>query len=605
MSQSWRIKSSSKDLSASVSPNTSSFGATVIRASRGTDQPVLINKGEERRLLDMFGTPSSSYPNLFEALEYIKSHPCYISAPSLNGYQGGVFITTSGSEAMVSGLNDLDNLDFEAIPVRETVNTGDGTTTNFTLTIASTPTDYVNQSIDIEVDGVSASIVATDAEPEVLSGTNIDTGSQYTRATGALVLNFSTAPADGEVIVMTYDIDRSDDVYAVLVDRSPTANWLSTQIISEASDQFTISLYIKNSDGTYDEVKTSSYTVALTAGTKNGFGVNIGMEYVFEEDDYVRAKVNTALSFSSYADDTSKTDFAGGSRGDTITVTELTTGWNYFQKETLYPAKVFFDCTADAGIPALFNTLKNSYQKYSRYLLPLPNESDSNAITTKSGYSIDNDGLAFYWNYFKIQDTFNNSTAITNLMGRVAVKHADTLELGFGGYSPSWIDENGMGGQLGSGILEAVYNVSETALQALDEAQINPIIFDKTYGVMIVSDRSAKVSLSDYSYIPHVGLRDYLMENIINQVLPRQITKLNDDFHRTQVKNLARSIILTTDELLEDFEVKCDRENNDDNIRQQRKFVLQVAVKYITFAQTIEFEFINTSQGTSVSDVLV
>lgn len=605
MNQSWRLSVRYKDISNSTSPSTNSIGATTIRALRGTTKPIRLEKGQEKRFLDLFGTPNSSYPDMFEALEYIKKHPCWISAPSLNGYQGGVLITTAGTEALISGINDLDNLSFSAIPVYETVGTGDGATTNFTYTLSADVGDYVEQSIDIEVAGTSASIVATDADPEVLSGTNIDTGSNYNRSTGLLTLNFSTAPASGESIVVTYDIDRSTDAYAILVDRSPTANWLSTQITSPASGQFKISMYRKNSDSTYNELFNSPKTVSITANTLDGFNQNIYMETVYEEDDYIRAKVNTSLSFSSFVDDTSKTDFAGGDRGDTITITELTLGWNYFQSATLYPAKVFFDCTADSGVPALFNTLRNTYQKYSRYLLPLPNESYSSAITTKDGYSIDNEGLAFYWNYFKIKDTFNNSTAITNLMGRVAGKHGDILDLGFGGYSPSWIDENGMGGQLGGGIIESVWDASEDNLQTLDESQINPIMFDTNYGVMILSHRTAQVSLSDYSYIPHVGLRDYLVENIVTQALPRQYTKLNDDFHRSQVANLTRQIILTTTDLLEDFEVKCDRENNDDDVRQLRKFVLQVAVKYITFTETIEFEFINTPQGTQVSDVLV
>jgi hypothetical protein len=234
----------------------------------------------------------------------------------------------------------------------------------------------------------------------------------------------------------------------------------------------------------------------------------------------------------------------------------------------------------------------------------MPNASENTTITTRGTYAINNDGVMFYYGWFKINDDYNNSFAYSHLIGRVASKHADILSLGFGGYSPSWIDENGMGGQIGGGVISSVFNLNETQLQELDTAQINPIVFDSTNGVMIVSDRTSLTTLSDYSYIPHVGLRDYLIENIANQVLPRQLTKLNDDFHRTQVRQLTKSILDTTSKLLEDYVIKCDRENNTDAVRQQRKFVLQVAVKFITFAQTITFEFINTPQGVAVSSQL-
>lgn len=606
MAESWRISILTKNNSASVIPVTNTIGATVIRSLRGTEKPILLYPGEEKRALELFGTPSASYPDLFEVLQYIQKYPCWVSAPIKNGKQGGVLITKTGSEALISGLSSAQfaSLDFAAIPVIEALGVGDDAQKTFTLSIAD-DTNYVHQSIDITVNGTSLAVTATDADPEVLSGTGLDSGCSYNRSTGLLTIVFASAPAAGALIKATYDVDRSADAYAIMLDRSSTSDWLSTQIVSTGTSLLTISLFKIESDGTYSEIQNSPYKVSLVVGAKDGFGANIYINDVFTDNDYVETKVNSALAWSTFTDDTTKTDFNGGLRGDAITITELTAGWAYFQSASSYPAKVFFDITCDGGIPALFNTMRTTYQKYSRYLLPLPNANYSSTVATKAGYSINNDGLAFYYGWFKISDVYNNSFAFSNLIGRVAVKHADILAIGFGAYSPSWLDENGMGGQLGSGIISSVYNLTETQLQALDTAQINPIVFDSTYGVMIVSDRTAATTLSDYSYIPHVGLRDYIVENVVNQALPRQITKLNDDFHRTQVYQMVKSILSTTSALLEDFVIKCDRENNNDTVRQQRKFVLQVAVKFITFSQQIVFEFINTPQGVNVKDQLV
>ena len=606
MGQSWRINIQTKNNSASIIPTTDTIGATVIRSLRGTEKPTLLYPGEERRALELFGTPNASYPDLFEVIQYIQKYPCWVSAPVKNGTKSGVLITKTGSEALVSGLTQAqyDSLDFSAIPVKETVGIGNGGTKNYTLAVAIDPTTYVNQSINIKVNGTSLAVTATDVATEVLSGTGLDTGCTYVRSTGVLTLVFVSNVTNNYVIEATYDVNRITDAYAILVDRSPTANWLEAKVTSTGASLFTIQLKKLESDGTYTELSDSPYSTSLVTTDKDGFGQNLYIGDVLADHDYVEVTVNTDLSWGTFTPDSTPKTFKGGDRGDTVTITELTLGWTYFQSETSYKAKIMFDCSCDGGIPALFNTLRTTYQKYSRYLIPMPNASENTTITTRGTYAINNDGVMFYYGWFKINDDYNNSFAYSHLIGRVASKHADILSLGFGGYSPSWIDENGMGGQIGGGVISSVFNLNETQLQELDTAQINPIVFDSTNGVMIVSDRTSLTTLSDYSYIPHVGLRDYLIENIANQVLPRQLTKLNDDFHRTQVRQLTKSILDTTSKLLEDYVIKCDRENNTDAVRQQRKFVLQVAVKFITFAQTITFEFINTPQGVAVSSQL-
>jgi hypothetical protein len=491
------------------------------------------------------------------------------------------------------------------LPVWETLGTGDGSTATFILTLTD-KTYYVNQSIEIKLAGTSINVTASDASTEVLTTSpNVGSGT-YVRATGVLTFTFTTPPTDNQAITVEYNTDRSSTVYFGLFSRAPQADDLSVQV-TEASAVFTINAYFINSDLEYETLPNSPYSVSLTANTKDGFGENIYIDDVFEDDDFIIPVINSDLAFTTFVDDAAKVDFDGGDRGDTLTITELTVGWAYFQQATTYAADIFFDCTADSGIPAIFSTLRNTYQKYKAYLLPLPNQAYATAIVTKSGYSISDRGIYFYYNWGKARDSYNNSYLWSPLMGRIAGKHADMVDV-YNGLAPSWIDENGHGGQLGSGIVEMAYDLSESALEALDTAQINPVIKDNQYGIMIVGDRTSLTTLSDYSYIGHSRVADYCISNIIAQALPFQLTKLNDTKHRTLVKSkcdlITKPLLNPLYGLLSEVETKCDDENNDDTVRAQRKFVVETYLKFTPFSETITFIFTNVDQNTSISELL-
>ena len=109
---------------------------------------------------------------------------------------------------------------------------------------------------------------------------------------------------------------------------------------------------------------------------------------------------------------------------------------------------------------------------------------------------------------------------------------------------------------------------------------------------------------SDYASIGHTRLADYLIDNIINKVLPYQLFKLNDTDHRARVKSQIDTIIspITANpfNLLSEFVVKCDEENNNAEVLSREEFVVSVAIKFTPFGKWIKLFFTNTAQGVSV-----
>ena len=699
--ESWRITAREIDASNTVRPETNNIGAVVLVADKGPETPVKIERGNKNRILNMFGTPTSSKPQIYEALKYIEEAPCWISAPNRSGEYGGVYITKTGTEPFSGGFTAKGSTDFDTIAVTETMGTGDGSTNTFTLTLDDYE-HYNNQTIRIKVDGtdvVGQSV--SNAATEIITTTPDIGNGTYVRATGLVTFTFNSAPANAAVVSAYYTVDRSDDVYAILFNKNPQTDDLG--VIVELTDStnklFEVSVAKKDSDGNYALISGFPKTVSMTSGAKDGFGQNVFIEDVFENDDYVTAEVNTALTVTTFQVTTAQNenvgigngssvnytktltyastyvnqsiditlagttinvtasdanpevltttpnvgsgtynrttgvldftfssapaedviinttysslepidaayvDMAGGDRGEAVTGSDLVRGWAYFQDSNTYPADIFFDVSANQNIPASFNALRNTYQKYKHYILPLPQSTASAANTTKTGYGIADRGISYYWNRFKISNEYNDDSIWTPATGAIAKKHAQMVDV-FNGLAPAWIDENNHGGLLDISVQEQAYDPDEDTLKQLDKWHINPIHNDIVYGPMIKSQRTSYATESDYSYIGHSRTADYIISNIVNLVLPYQLVKLNDTFHRSQVKANSEIIIspLAGDpyNLLRDFLVKCDEENNNDTILAQRKFVLQVWVKFTPFSETIDFFFINTAQGAEV-----
>jgi hypothetical protein len=512
----WRLNVKEIDRSSTVQGDALTTGAMVIRASRGPVKPVKIYKGEEKRILDIFGKPSSTYPDVWEAIQFCYQDDIWISAPYADdALLGGVLVTENGTEALSTGI-DPDSLD-----------------------------DY----------------------------------------------SFS-----------------SDNEWFVLTSKSPSADWLGVTVERNTSNGFfTITLY-ETDDGGTTWTEIEDYEVSLVENETNGFGENIYITEVLEDNDYLQVVVNSDADLAPFTDDTSIVAFDKGDRGTTITITELNTGWDYFKSSSTYPAGIFMDPTSDSGIVTTFNTLRNTYQKYAFYIMPLPStETASSAVTTKQGYGVNNAGLAFYWNYGKVKDTYNNSSFWTSLIGRVGVKLAQMADI-YNGGAPAWIDENNHGGQLGPGILEMKYDPTESELQTLDEEGINPIVYYPGYGYMVVSQRTAQSpnNLSDTSWIAHRRLFDYIQSNIIQQVLVYQIVKLNDDYHRRLATSKGRLIVdpVLAEGLLADYAIVCNENNNDATARSQRKFIYDLFVKVTPYSETIEFRFTNVGQSVDIQELI-
>src|SRR5208282_5628771 len=499
---SWRFSVNRIDRSNVAIPVTGEVGAMVIRSPLGPIVPTLIQVGDEARILRLFGTPSVTYPDIFEAVQFNKQAAIYISAPYMTTDRyGGILVTNLGAQ---------------------TLGIGNGLT-------------------------------------------------------------------DSQIASYTFP---SPNDYFLVLPLAPCVDYLAVTVSVNLQTQvFTMNLYQSPDGGvTYNFVNT--YVFSMTLGTKDGFGKSMYVTDIFSGNDYIQvlpnlsANVNPTSSFVQSI----QINFSGGIRNTSaLTITQFSLGWAYFQQARKYAADIFMDTTADPGMPSVFENLSDAYQQYSSYILPFPmGTSASSAPLLKTSYSINDPNFAWYWNRLKVIDIYHNSSFWTSGIGLVGFKYAQMVDV-FNGLPPAYIDENKHGGQLSQGlVLDIEYDPSETDLKNLDAAGINPITFDNTNGAMIQGDKSGQTPtlISDYSYIPHVRLFNYIIQNILSQVFTFQAFKLNDTSHRNLVRTKTQAItnpILSVN-LLSGAKVVCDTTNNTSAVLAARQFILSVAVQVTPFS---------------------
>lgn len=408
-----------------------------------------------------------------------------------------------------------------------------------------------------------------------------------------------------EINYNTYQNVKAETAFSLFTS-SPFEDDLEQWAVRVTKDKgytyrYTCILYQNTSFG---YVQKTSYNFSLIK-EKNAFGKSIYYEDVFKNNDYLKIYVNT--SYQNIADPISEmVILTGGDRGDDPTLADYQDCWDYFKQKNIYKVKTFMDVAGNA-VNIMVDLVKNYQYPNSFAISPIPPGNNAlAAISYRNALNIDCDGLALYTNWMLINDPYSNSFAWISGMGKIGVKYAQMDDV-FDGLAPAGIDENGHGGQLKGGfqIVQVEYDYSESELQLLDEAQINPIVFKNGTGVMAYGNRTTQVVNSDTSFIPHRRLFNYIIDNVNSQILTKQQFKLNDDLHRLLAKSQTETFLspILALNLLRSLSVICDESNNDDDILQQRLFIVDILVRVTPFSEFTLLRLTRLPQGGAISSI--
>jgi len=619
---SWRLKVQLNDKSASVGAATATgMGATVLPCGRGRTKPVKINRGETERIRQLFG--ATRY-EVLEAIAYNTKYPLWISAPNVGGASAGLLITENGLKPVTFVGEDENAIDLANLPMQAKAGVGNGVTVSFSATFSADvfPTfstgdtaSYMPKCYYV-VNGVAKELsVSWNASDHAYSLSADGVTGTITSAESAVSvsLTFETAPADGVAVSIRMTTNTkalTKKVYGLVGMRYACDDYMAAAVYkSENSGNLVLDLQQKRKGINYP---MTSYPkeFSLKKGTKNASGLIIYAPTLFKDDDNIFVKVNESeeMVWDTWAGDSSDlVDFKGGYRGIEPDGTLLTEAWDQFKDIKKYPTDIYFDTTANEAVPTAFSALRDGFAKYKTYLYPQAVCTAADMLS-KIPLSLSNRGIKTFWGAAYIQNPYEpTGDLISTLMGEVAAKYADALVYSYGGRACAWADENQVGGQLSMGrIVEFVYNCTEDEAKAMDTGRVNPIGPNELFGPIIMSRRSTDKSAGNYSYADYSAIVDYCVERIYNEVLPYQLIKFNDDAHRATVRNKAdlilKPLLAAPNNVLREYAIKCDSENNGDDVLAQEAFVLTVAIKVTPKSETILFNFINSAAGASITE---
>lgn len=620
MSTSYRIRVNLFNKSFTVGPDMATGqGATVIPADRGPLVPVKLNRGETERIRMLFG--ANRY-EVLEAIAYNNRYPVWISAPHSGGAFGAMLLTDDGLKPCpLSFSGDPNTLSFTNLWLQFLAGISDGATeawaVSFNADLFPEPDgNYIPRgSLLIDDESFDATFVWD-------SGTNGYTFTVAGKGNGTVLFNGSSAiidfvfttgqaPERGIPVSFRVTTDTSQldfKVYAIVGMRFPCEDFIAAAVYKSTIEGNLILDLHQKRKGVYLAIGGYPVEISLTPGTVNGSGVLIYAPQLLRQDDliYVLPNMNEPLDWDVWTggnDDL--VDFTGGFRGAKCTGNLLVEGWEQFKEFKKHPADIYFDTTGDPLIAPQFSALRAEIP-YRRFLFPQPMGMKANEIIAPP--MVQNRGICTFWGAAFILNMFEpTGNLLSTLMGEVASRYADARVFSFGGRAVAWGDENQVGGQLNQGrIVEFLYDAREDEMQQLDRFRVNPIVLNELFGPMVASRRTTDTSETDYSYSDYSMIIDYCVERIVNEVLPYQLIKFNDDNHRAVVRAKAELILkpLTQapNNVIRDFAIKCDSENNNDDVLTRQEFVLSVAIKVTPKSEFIHFNFINSAQGGSVEE---
>lgn len=611
MAQSWRIKTIEIDKTDRATTDTVISGATVIVSPKGPKTFTKFNAGDTQGILNTFGYPSKDYPTIQDALDVVQKCTMYVASPYKGGTYGGVFVTKDGTIPFNKGVTEKEIDDYEEVPFTNEVGIADGTTLAYTFTIPNI-SRYVGESLTISIDGTPYTdlTITTNEGIETITDTGatpvFDSGCTLDTATGVLTLNTVSALLNGTVISIGYDMNLGD-TYFVLFDKDMQADDLEVQVkLSEDNEgAFEISVFRYDPvELEYYEVNNSPFLVGLSETSKDSYGDNIYINNIFGDNQTLFDVSVVNSEIDTFTNDTKPVLLNGGSRGTEPDGADIAKIYEQLIDTSKYQVKFCVDGTNNAEVVTEFEKLRNNYQKRCRFLYPTADVTGDDIVESPTTYNFGvtaNRGLYQYCLTWGIhQDIYQGNNFKCSNMGLIAGRLVDTLNNGTG--CPAWIDENGVGGILGSSIVKLTKdNPSEDVLHQLDDLNFNAVVYDYYYGAMIVGWRTRQVKKTIFSNIPQSSLADTMIEAIEKQILPSRIGKLIDESSYSVVRNGVTSIVSSYSQFLEDYYVWCDSNNNPPETRNKEELHVDVGVVFKNYARMVIFTFQSFRNGVDVA----
>lgn len=217
-----------------------------------------------------------------------------------------------------------------------------------------------------------------------------------------------------------------------------------------------------------------------------------------------------------------------------------------------------------------------------------------------------------YWNICNelVVDLVDGSRFMSTMIGSRAIMQTRIIEYKYGGVAPEFTNTGSpsMGGQLPGLVSTKIrFKYTKDQQDQLDEMNFNPVISDRTYGLMLTGQKTCKEGdITDWSYIGHVSAFLNFEKEIKAAVMDPQIGKPNNPYYRELRKFQAEEILskrLTGATRIWSagiVDTSTADGVNDVQALRARQFRIKIAVKVDTFSEYVILDFTNVDQDTEL-----
>ena len=411
--------------------------------------------------------------------------------------------------------------------------------------------------------------------------------------------------------------------YFNLVDQAPGQSDYQREFGNSAVNADELHIVVSDEDGNFTGVPGTVLEVyrgvsrATDAKTIDGATnywkdvINDASQYVYAVNDLPGASSATAAQLTSSTLSTLSYDMVLGNDGKNeadISLSTLTTAYNKFASVEEVDVNLILQGRARTSVLANYLIDNIAEKRKDAVVFISPQKADvvnnvgfeADSIVTfrnnlrSSSYAMMDSGYKYMY------DRYNDLYRWVPLNGDIAGLCARTDETNDPWWSPAGYNR----GQIRN-VVRLAYNPSKTDRDTLYKNGVNPVISERGQGTLLFGD---KTLLSRPSAFDRINVRRLfiVLEKAISAAAKSSLFEFNDDFTRSQFKNLVNPYLRDVKGRrgITDFLVVCDDTNNTPEVIDRNEFVGDIYIKPARSINFIQLNFVAVRTGVAFSEVV-
>jgi phage tail sheath protein FI len=521
------------------------------------------------------------------------------------GSNTGTF--TFASNGVVAAANTYANTIASALSVGDAINVGNAAIGTQYLTISAIGTPSVSSnSATFTVSFLDKYTQATDyiANTTVNGNSTVVAVTRYWEHHGLV----SGAPTTSEYVAASGNSSAVDTLHVVVTDQDGNFTGVPGQILevyqglSRASDA-------KNAGGSTNYYKSV---------------INNRSNYVWWANDRSGAVSNTATNVASSTNvKPTRLDFAGGQDGyseSTATLGVLASAYDLYKSAEAVNIGLIISGKPAGGSTTVNGQTVSKFQ-LANYIIDniasvrkdcivfaSPDDaivtsnpgSEAQSIVNWRGAVTDTTYAVLDSGYKYMYDRYNDVYRYVPMNGDIAGLCARTDQTNDAWWSPAGLTR----GQI-KNIVKLRFNPNQAERDLLYTNAINPVVSFTGQGTFLYGDRTATSKLSAFDRI-NVRRLFIVLEKTISQVAKTALFEFNDDFTRTQFRNIVNPYLREVQGRrgITDFLVVCDATNNTPEVIDRNEFRGDIYIKPNRSINFIQLNFVAVRTGVEFSTVI-